>query len=79
MQIREGAADCGIVYATDAMTHGLKVIAFPPAGTLKTPVIYPAAVISRSAHKDEAGKFLRYLQDSEARKIFASFGFALAK
>ena len=79
LQVREGAADCGIVYATDAMTHGLKVIAFPPAGTLKTPVIYPAAVISRSAHKDEAGKFLRYLQDSESQKIFESFGFTLAK
>ena len=71
--------DCGIVYATDAMTHGLEVIAFPPAGTLKTPVIYPAAVISRSANKDEAVKFLKYLQDSESQKIFASFGFTSAK
>ena len=79
MQIREGAADCGIIYATDAMTHGLKVIAFPPAGTLKTPVIYPAAVISQSSHKDEAEKFLKYLQDSESQKIFESFGFTLAK
>lgn len=79
LQVREGAADCGIIYATDAMTHGLKVIAFPPAGTLKTPVIYPAAVISRSANKDEAVKFLKFLQDSEARKIFESFGFTPAK
>ena len=79
MQIREGAADCGIIYATDAMTYGLKVIAFPPAMTLKTPVIYPAAVISRSSHKDEAGKFLKYLQDSESQKVFESVGFTSAK
>ena len=79
LQVREGAADCGIVYATDAMTHGLKVIAFPPSGTLKTPVIYPAAVISTSSHKDEAVKFLKYLQDSESQKVFESFGFTLAK
>ncbi len=79
MQIREGAVDCGIIYATDAATYGLKVIAEPPAGTLKTPVIYPAAVISGSKHKDTAKDFLSYLQGEEAGKIFASIGFSLAE
>ena len=79
MQIREGAVDCGIIYATDAATYGLKVIAEPPAGTLKTPVIYPAVVISGSKHKDTAKDFLSYLQGEEAGKIFASIGFSLAE
>ena len=79
MQIREGAVDCGIVYATDAAVHGLKVIAEPPAGTLNTPVIYPAAIISSSSHKARAEDFLMYLQGTEAQEVFASFGFSPAK
>ena len=79
MQVREGTVDCGIIYATDAATHKLTVIAEPPAGTLKTPVIYPAAVLANSKHHDEAKAFLDYLQTSDAREIFASVGFAPAK
>ncbi|MCR4817807.1 MAG: molybdate ABC transporter substrate-binding protein [Fretibacterium sp.] len=79
MQVREEAVDCGIVYATDAATHKLTVVAEPPAGTLKTPVVYPAAVLSRSAHEAIARAFLEYLMSPEAREIFASVGFAPAK
>lgn len=79
LQVREGAVDCGIVYATDAATHGLSVVAGAPAGTLKTPVVYPAAVLARSAHGAEARAFLEYLRSPEAMKIFASVGFAPAK
>ena len=79
MQVREGAVDCGIVYATDAATHKLTVVAEPPAGTLKTPVVYPAAVLAHSAHAAGARAFLDYLRSPEAREIFASVGFAPAK
>ena len=79
MQVREGAVDCGIVYATDAATHKLTVVAEPPAGTLKTPVVYPAAVLAHSAHAAGARAFLNYLRSPEAREIFASVGFAPAK
>ncbi len=79
MQVREGVVDCGIIYATDAATHKLTVIAEPPAGTLKTPVIYPAAVLANSNNRDKAKAFLDYLQTSEAREIFESVGFAPAK
>ena len=79
MQVREGAADCGIIYATDAATHKLNVVAEPPAGTLKTPVIYPAAVLSGSKHSERASDFLNFLKGSEAREIFASIGFTPAK
>lgn len=79
MQVREGTADCGIVYATDAAVHNLTVIAEPPQGTLKTPVIYPAALVSESKHVLTAKDFLKYLCESEAREIFSSFGFSPAK
>ena len=79
MQVREGAVDCGIVYATDAATHKLTVVAEPPAGMLKTPVVYPAAVLAKSAHAVRARAFLEYLKSPEAMKIFASVGFAPAR
>ena len=79
IQVREGAVDCGIVYATDAATHKLKVIAEPPEGTLKTPVIYPAAILKNSKNKIIAKNFLEFLQSQKASEIFISVGFALAK
>lgn len=79
IQVREGTVDCGIIYATDAITHKLKVIAEPPAGTLKTPVIYPAAVIKSSKHSATAKDFLDFLKSEKAAEIFASVGFTIAK
>ena len=79
MQVREGTVDCGIIYATDAATHKLRVIAEPPAGTLKTPVIYPAAVLKASKNAERAKNFLEFLKSDKASEIFSSVGFALAK
>lgn len=79
LQVSECAVDCGIIYATDAATHGLTVISEPPEGTLKTPVIYPAAIIKASRHHAIARKFLDFLKGSQAQEIFASFGFSSAK
>ena len=79
MQVREGTVDCGIIYATDAATHKLRVIAEPPAGTLKTPVIYPAAVLKASKNAELAKNFLEFLKTDKAGEIFSSVGFALAK
>ena len=71
--------DCGIVYATDAATHKLTVIGEPPAGILKTPVIYPAAIIKSSRNHARAENFLEFLKSSQAIKIFSSVGFSMAK
>ena len=79
IQVREGTVDCGIIYATDAATHKLRVIAEPPAGTLKTPVIYPAAVLKASKNAERAKNFLEFLKSDKASEIFSSVGFALAK
>lgn len=73
--VGENAADCGIIYSTDAYSAGLKAVAKAPEGTLKTPVIYPAAVLDNSENKDEVKKFLEFLKSDEAKKIFESVGF----
>ena len=43
-QVKEGAVDAGIIYATDAFSAGLKVVAQADT-TLCRQVIYPAAVM----------------------------------
>ena len=74
--VSEGVVDCGIVYATDAFSAGLEIVADAPEGTLKTPVLYPAAVLAQSENADAAADFLAYLQTAEATAVFAAVGFA---
>ena len=73
-QVIEAAADCGVVYATDAFSAGLTVVDEATA-EMCGQVIYPAAVTASSAHASEAAAFLTYLQGAEAAAIFESVGF----
>ena len=73
-QVKESAADCGVVYCTDAFSAGLTVV------DTATPemcgqVIYPAAVIKNGKNVEEAKKFLNYLTSDPAMKIFKTYGF----
>ena len=73
-QVSEGTVDCGIIYQTDAFSAKLKV-ADTATEEMCGQVIYPAAVLSKSAHADEAKAFLAYLQTEEASKVFEEVGF----
>ena len=73
-QVIEAAADCGVVYATDAFSAGLTVVDEATA-EMCGQVIYPAAVTASSAHADAAAAFLAYLQGADAAAIFESVGF----
>ena len=72
-QVVEAAADCGVVYATDAFSAGLTAVDEATA-EMCGQVIYPAAVTASSAHADAATAFLAYLQSAEAAAIFESVG-----
>lgn len=76
-QVKEASVDCGIVYATDAASDALTVV------DTATPemcgqVIYPAAVLNISEHKEEAQAFLDYLQTEECMDVFEKVGFSPA-
>ena len=72
--VREGRADAGIVYATDAKTtDDVRVVYSVPADE-GPPIRYPAAVVN-GPHTSEAAAFLRYLQSAEARATFEAAGF----
>ena len=75
-QVSEAAADCGIIYATDAYSAGLTVVDSATA-EMCGQVIYPAAVM-QGEKEDAARAFLAYLQTDAAMAVFESVGFSPA-
>ena len=74
-QVSSGAADCGIIYATDAYSAGLDVVDTASDELTDGPVVYPAAVMANSANKEAAEEFLAYLQTDKAMQSFEKVGF----
>lgn len=77
--VKEKVSDCGIVYATDAYSAKLKIVDTAKDGMIKTPVIYPCAVLENSKNKEDAKAFLEYLQNDECKEIFEKVGFTRVK
>ena len=75
-QVSEAAADCGIIYATDAFSAGLDTVDSATA-EMCGQVIYPAAVL-KGGNEAAAQAFLDYLQTDEAVAVFKSVGFSPA-
>ena len=67
--VSESTVDCGIIYASDAYSANLQVVATATA-EMCGQVIYPAAVLNTSANQDAAAAFLAYLQGAEASAEF---------
>ena len=74
-QVKEAAADCGIIYATDAFSAELTVVDSATA-EMCGQVVYPAAVLNISQHQEEAKAFLDFLQTDECVEVFESVGFS---
>ena len=77
-QVSEAAADAGIIYATDAYSAGLPVVAQADDIMCKQ-VIYPAAVLNISENQDAAEAFLDYLKTDDCMKVFEEVGFTAVK
>lgn len=76
-QVMEASVDCGVIYGTDAYSAGLTPLDSATA-EMCGQVIYPAAVMTGSAHPELAKEFLTYLTSEEAMAVFQSVGFANA-
>ena len=74
-QVKEGSADCGIIYATDAFSAQLKPVD-EATKDMCGQVIYPVAVMKNSQHQQEAQAFLDYLKGDAAMQVFKSVGFS---
>lgn len=75
--VERGAAQYGIVYATDARASARVRVAgvFPAAS--HPPIRYPIARLRRSTNAD-AERFRRFLLSAQGKAIFARFGFLTA-
>ena len=76
-QVKEGSADCGVIYGTDAYSAGLKPVG-EATKDMCGQVVYPAAVLKTSAHPEAAKEFLIYLRSDKAMAVFESVGFSKA-
>ncbi len=73
--VEAGEAAAGIVYETDALAAGDKVVIvarFPPES--HTPIVYPAAAVA-GGQPDAARDFLDFLATDKAKAAFAKAGF----
>lgn len=76
--VASGAAETGVVYATDAASQKkVEVIAVLEDGILTSPVIYPLAPLAKSKNKDLAITFVEYISsDNDVRAAFKEYGFS---
>lgn len=79
-QVKEGAVDCGIIYATDAFTYELNVVD-QATSDMCDQVIYPAAVMKcggSEASQEAAQAFLDYIHtDENAIAVLEGVGFTV--
>jgi molybdate transport system substrate-binding protein len=73
--VETGNAELGFVYKTDALSSDRAIVAFEVAPELHAPILYPAGVVTRSKHRQEAERFLAYLRGDAASAVFESQGF----
>ena len=73
--VTAGNVDIAIVYKTDTtLTEDMKVLYELPLQAY-TPIIYPAVVMKDSLRKQEARRFIRYLQSMQSGEVFKKHGF----
>lgn len=73
--VNRGEVDAGFVYLTDAEIMREKVkIAFEVP--VKTPILYPIAVVKDSRNKDLAWQFVSFVTSAPGQKILEQYGFA---
>ena len=68
--VENGAADVAIVYATDMAIARGAVAAFTIPVDDGPRIVYPAALLTRSANTAEAKRFLSFLVGAQAAEIF---------
>jgi molybdate transport system substrate-binding protein len=72
-----GEADAGIVYATDVASVQEDVEVIPLPADAQPDIVYAAAVLSESAHPDEARAFIELLTGDEGRDALSEAGFGV--
>ncbi|HEV7223075.1 MAG TPA: molybdate ABC transporter substrate-binding protein [Pirellulales bacterium] len=75
--VETGAAEAGIVYATDAAVTNKVKIAFRFDAGLTEPIVYPLVLLKRGASKSSAQALYETFRSDAAAKIYRRRGFTL--
>ena len=75
--VAQGNAEAAFIYRTDLPAQGA-VVAWTVPDDLHLPIVYPAAVLTKAAHPQEAQAFLDFLSGPEGQALFKKFGFTSA-
>ena len=78
MYVESGAADAGIVYATDAAGSPRVKVAWDFPVELTGPIVYPLALLRHGAKRKSAEDFYQYLSSHQAAAVFQKFGFVVS-
>ncbi|UTO21170.1 molybdate ABC transporter substrate-binding protein [Acinetobacter sp. Z1] len=74
--VARGECQLGIVYATDAaISRNIVIVGTFPENTYQ-PIIYPIGLVNKNT---ESMKFYKFLQSSQATKVFKKYGFSVLK
>jgi molybdate transport system substrate-binding protein len=73
--VERGEVDAGFVYATDAAVAAKKVRVVTEAPVWR-PILYPVAVVARSANQARAREFVVFVLSESAHKVLSRYGFA---
>ena len=75
--VETGNVEAGLVYRSDAMLSNKVKVVYAVPDSAHRPIVYPAAVLAHSKNKEIAGDFLKYLESSEGKQVFARYGFKM--
>ncbi len=73
--VETGNVDAGFVYFSDSKSSNKVDIMLNVPENLHETIIYPAAIMTDTKNKEDAEDFMKYLQGSEAKKVFIKYGF----
>ena len=73
-QVRSGAVDAGVVYATDAYSQKLTKVA-SATKDMCGEAIYPAAIMKDTKNRQQADDFVEFLKGNQASADFKEVGF----
>jgi molybdate transport system substrate-binding protein len=72
---QSGGVDAAIVYESDAAGSDDVALAYLVPDAEAPRIVYPAAIVARSANRADAERFLTYLQSARAREILERYRF----
>ncbi len=77
--VQSGSAPLGIVFLTDFLSlkggGGVKLVYQFPSDAVRTPIVYPIAVVAASRSQQAAGRLIQFLMGDASRGEFRKAGF----